>query len=179
MTYWIWISMSVVLIVLSIAMKPLRVWLERCAKHAENQGTLVEEYYRSATRFIQNTDPVRNLEARRMIAGFGYLMMSGTKLIKMMILSHRRIAERGARPVSDDNPLANLSEDNVHAFSRAMGAALLVSSYHSVFFGARYRSMLMLLLEGDNKEVKDPQQLVFRFQRANSRRRAGFNQVTN
>jgi hypothetical protein len=162
----IWITLSIIA-ALTFALKPIRRWLEHCASQAERQGVLVEEYYRSATKFLQITSGTKDyVEARNMVRNVGNLMLRGTSLIKMLILSQRRPQERDADLKSNDDPLEGISTEGLHAFSRALGAALLVSSYQSLIFGRQYRSVLILLLEKDLKEVKEPKQLVFRYQKA-------------
>ncbi|TPP07027.1 hypothetical protein [Rhizobium glycinendophyticum] len=164
---------SFMLLIAAFLMKPLRVWLQSCARQAEAQNRLVEEYYRSTTRFVQLTSS-SHAETREILVWVGHHMMRGTRLITSLILTRMKNGERDtdsrdSRQKSND-PLAGVSDEARHAFSEALAAALLVSSYHSFFWGPRLRSMLKLTFEPKAQEVREPAQFIIRYRQASKSR---------
>ncbi|UXT99934.1 hypothetical protein [Agrobacterium tumefaciens] len=167
MTFWT--AISLIIIVLSLALKPLRVWLESCADQAKRQGILVEMYYRNATRFLQLSNPKQHAEVREITVWMGQKMLKGTFLIQSLILTRMKNQDQDSDTrASADDVFGGAPEEAAHSFAKAMGSALLASSYQSFFFGGKYRAMLQLLLMPKEKEIKDPGQLVFRYRKTHN-----------
>jgi len=169
MDTFIWYVLPLALIGLTFALKPLRVWLESCASDAVDQNELVETYQQSASRFLRLSDPQKHAEARQVVVWTGRHMLNGTRLIRFLLTNGRRRTVTDSDVHADaDSALSGLSTDARHAFARALGSALLASSYQSIFFGRRYRSILMWMLTAPEREVKEPEQIVYRYRKAAS-----------
>lgn len=80
-------------------------------------------------------------------------------------------------PVTDPEPMhpdaqaeaekrVGLVEDARDHMRKALGTALLVSAYRSVFWARFYVSVLLLLVEKDNHRAVGPEQIVRRFGRS-------------
>lgn len=161
--------LPLVVIGVTFALKPLRHWLENCAKESVNQSELVESYRQNVSRFLRLSDPEKHREMREIVVWAGRNMLNGTMLIRLILLNGRRRSDTDAEMHSSvEASVAGLSDEAVHAFGRALGAALLVSSFQAVFMGRAYRSMLLWLLKSPDKEVKEPEQIVYRYRRATS-----------
>jgi len=150
-------------------LRPLRSWLEAGARRVETRAQFIEEYHANAMTFLKITDPEAHSDSREVITSIGDMMMDGTKLIRAVLFVAKRQSGTDASPSSEmSTHLSDLSEEARHALARSLGAALLVSTFQSHFFGRAYRSVLELVLRDNDREVKEPEQLVYRFGKANS-----------
>lgn len=166
----LWYILPISLIAATFGLRPLRSWLEHCAKESVNQAEMVEAYQDNVAEFLRLSDPEKHSEMREIAVWAGHRMLDGTKLIRMIIFT------RIKRGVSDDDihasieeSVSSLSEAAQHAFARALASALIVSSYQSFFYGHRYRSMLRWAFKSD-REVKDPEQIVYRYRTTRTHR---------
>lgn len=162
----LWYAIPAVIIAATFALKPLRRWLESCAHDASVQTALVDEYQRNAARFIKLTNESDHAQMREVVVWAGRVMLDGTNLIRFMLLNGSRREIDAESKERIDTVVETLPEDAVHAFGRAIGAALLVSSYQSFIMGAKYRAVLRWILKGPEREIKEPEQVVYRYERA-------------
>ncbi|MER9574913.1 hypothetical protein NKI78_04570 [Mesorhizobium sp. M0400] len=163
----LWYVLPGLIILLSVAMKPLRAWLESCAKESASQAELVEEYQRNVAKFLRLTDPKKHAEIIDILVWTGQNMLKGTKLIRLMVLNGRRRSVTDAEVHREaDDAFASLPDEALHAFSKAVGSALLVSSYQAIFLGKSYRAILSWLVRNPDKEIKEPEQIVYRYRKS-------------
>jgi len=163
------IVLPCILMVGVVLLRPLRLWLEAGARRVEIRAQLIEEYHTNAMTFLKTTDPETHSRSREVVTSIGDMMMNGTKLIRAVLFVAKIQPGTDAYLSSEaSNHMSDLSDEARHALARSLGAALLVSTFQSHFFGRRYRSILELVLRDNNKEVKEPEQLIYRFGRANS-----------
>lgn len=167
MTIFLSIVLPIALIGLTFALKPIREWLEYCVGQTHAQSELTEEFGKSAMKFFKETDPEKDTEIREMVVWAGDSMLDGTKLVRGLMFSARILedtpngGDAHAKEVMD-----GLTEEARHAFASAMASALIVSSCQSLFFGKKYRSILKFILSEHEREVREPAQIVYRFQKS-------------
>jgi hypothetical protein len=164
------LPLSVILI--SIFSGKIRSWLERQASDAVRQGELVELFQQNVAAFLRASDPVKHAELREMLCWSGRMMMEHSKLIRSFIFLSQRVRAGDVKLSSKDETRAafdGLSDDAKHNFASAMGHAFLISSYQSIWFGQFLRSMLMWVVNNNSKEVKEPEQVVYRYRAVKSR----------
>lgn len=167
MSVFVWYVLPLGLIALSLSLRPIAAWLQTCAKGASVQYDLAQKYQDNAARFLKLSDPVEHQELRMMVIWFGANMLNGTQLIQFMIFSGKRLQGTEADAVQGEpDAFKNLTDDAKHALARAIGYALVVSSFQSFFSGQKYRSMLFLMLDRNNHEMKHPEQIVMRYKTA-------------
>lgn len=156
------------MIAATFALKPLRAWLENRARESVNQAELLVSYQDNVSRFLRLSDAEKHAELRQIVVWVGHHMLDGTRLIRRLLLRGRRRSETDAEiHAAVDDAFADLPDEAVHAFGKAIGAALLMSSYQAVFLGSQYRSMLLWLLNSPDREVKEPEQIIYRFRKSN------------
>ena len=141
----------------------VRRWLEVRAAEAEAQLQLVEEYQDEAARFLRSTDPERDAKLRHMVVWTGHQMMQGTSLIRGIIFAKGRMDNGDAPSREEIDEFEAMPVEVRHQFAKRGAIALLVSSYRSMFFGKRLRSILVLMLSPETREVSEPVQLVHRY----------------
>lgn len=157
-----------------LLLRPLRRWLEGAAQRAVARTAMVEEYHAKSMLFLKSTDPVEHAKFRETIVTAGHMMMDGTKLIRGILFVTAAVRSGGGNePRSDALKLSALPDDAQRAFSQALGAALITSTYQSFLFGSAYRSVLMLALIGNDSEIAEPEQIVYRFGRSKGLRWRG------
>lgn len=145
-------------------LRPLRTQLEAARKRAAMRSELIDEYHDNAMVFLKSTNPDSHKEARDLVVSLGEMMMDGTKLVRSVLFFAKR--QTGADDEASPEivaQMADLSDDARHALGKALGAALLISSFQSHFFGRAYRSILLLVLRENDREIKEPEQIVYRF----------------
>lgn len=153
------------LIAIVLLAPKFRGWLETCVKDSERQTECVELYHSAARDFLSATDAKKDDDIRELVLFIGGQMMEDSKIVRSLIAFNRRM-RRGEFATSNEASVEfeNLSDDAKHAFARAMAAALLASSYQSIFFGRFYRRILALILDDGQKEVVTPSQVIKRVQ---------------
>ena len=160
------IVLPLVLTALVFGLRPFSAWIEQKARESLGQAELIEIYQDSAARFLRDTDPQENAELREIVVWAGHRMMDGARLIEAMLFLRQRLQVNHAQPDPASVALFEaLPDDAKHAFAKAIGAAMLVSSFNSLRRGSRYRSLLAWLIQND-REIRDPQQVVYRYRRA-------------
>lgn len=158
-----------VLSVAVFALRPIRSWLERRAKDSAIQPQLIEKYQDSVAAFLRSSDPVEHAELRDILLWSGTIMMDDARLIRSFILFNRRLRSGEVDARTDGKAEAvfdSLNDEARHSFARALGYAFLVSSYSALFMGRIYRSMLMWMIDNDDKEVTQPKQVIYRYRKA-------------
>lgn len=163
------IALPCTLILGVLALRPIRLWLEASARRVKIRADIIEDYHANAMIFLKNTDPENHVRSREVVVSIGDMMMDGTKLVRGILFAARNQSSADV-DISEEvsQHMASLSEDAKHALGKALGAALLVSTFQSRFFGPTYRSVLLLVLRDSDREIKEPEQIVYRFGRANS-----------
>jgi hypothetical protein len=162
------IALPCILIVGVFFLRPLRAFLEKAVARTEVRSKLIEEYHENSMIFLKETDPLAHKESREVIVSIGNAMMDGTSLIRGVLFAARMQSSVDSNTEADiKSKMSSLPENTRHSLGRALGAALLVSSFQSHFFGRAYRSILMLVLRDNDREIKEPEQIVYRFGRAN------------
>jgi hypothetical protein len=156
------------LIVGVLLLRPLRSWLESGARRVKARAELIEEYHTNAMFFLKNTDAQMHASSREVVVSIGDRMMDGTKLVRGILFAAKSKSSDVDLSKEVSEHMAALPDDAKHALGKALGAALLVSTFQSRLFGSTYRSVLMLVLRDNDREIKEPEQIVYRFGRANS-----------
>lgn len=152
-----------------ILLRPLRSWLESHVKRTGARSRFVEEYHINAMAFLKSTDPEGQAKSREVVIATGEMMMDGTRLIRgVLFVTQKQGAASDARSGIITAQMADLSDEQRQVLGHALGAALLVSTFQSRFFGKAYRSILMLMLRENDSELKEPEQIVRRFGKAKS-----------
>lgn len=148
----------------------IRVWVEGCATQVEHQAPLIESFQDNAAKFIRLSDAENHAELRFIVQKMGYWMVDGSKLIETFLASGTSLSEPRVNDGSEEVrvKIESLPEEAQHALAKALGIALVVSSCQSFRWGRHYRRMLYWVLSGPEKEVKEPVQVVYRFQKASS-----------
>ncbi|WP_375568817.1 hypothetical protein ABWH92_12475 [Ahrensia marina] len=168
MTDWIlFLVVPLSVVVVSFALKHVRHWLERVHARTEMQNELIEQFQDHVARFMRITDPDKHAELREILQSSGYAMMSDS-FVQSFILFHKRLKEAnldsmGAERKRAIEVMGSLEPEARKAFAEAIGTALVLSSYRAVFMGTIYRSMLYWIVNGEDKSVKEPEQIVYRY----------------
>lgn len=154
----------------ALSARPFVAWLRLRAKHAETQAQCIDDYYRATTEFLELTDPEKDQKLRELLVFCGHRMLKGSRLIRALVLSHMRDDQAFD---DDTNYFDSVSDEAVHAFSRALAAALFASSYQSAFFGRILRRALFYMVDGPNREFKTPKKVILVFKNRMARDRDG------
>lgn len=151
---------------LTVALPAIRRTLERKAREAEFRDELVQEFHQNAISVLKNTDPQNHSEVRDVVMTAGAMMMDGTRLVRGMVFYNGKGSSRNIEgKTQSKEAFDSLSDDARHAFAKALGVALLVSSCNSFFLARLYRSVILLILSEDEREIKQPAELLGRFGR--------------
>lgn len=156
----------VLLLCLTVALPTIRRTLERKAREAEFRDELVQEFHQSAMAVLKDTNPDEHAEVRDVVMVAGKMMMDGTRLVRGMVFSNGKASSRNSeRKTRSQEAFDSLPDHVRHAFAKALGVALLVSSCNSLFLARLYRSVIFLILSEDDREIKQPVEILGRFGR--------------
>jgi len=145
------------LLCLTVALPTIRRTLERKARETEFRDELVQEFHQSAMTVLKNTNPKDHAEMREVVMTAGAMMMDGTRLVRGMVFYHGKVSSKNSeRKIRNKEVFDSLPEDVRHAFAKALGVALLVSSCNSLFLARLYRSVILLILSEDEREIRQP-----------------------
>lgn len=126
----------------------------------------VEEFHLEAMRFIKATDPHDHEKLRSLVEFLADRMMDGSRLVRtLMWASKRGPTTSDADKDSMSALIEGLEDKTKHSLAKLLALALLVSASSSLFNGRKYMALLELLLSSD-AEVREPEQIVYRFDKA-------------
>jgi len=117
-------------------------------------------------KFLKETDPVKDVEARSVAIFAGEMMMDGSKLVRRVIFMRVKAQQSAQHNFEDvQTSFSNLSDDAKHSLRKLLASSLIISSLQSVFFGKLYRSIIILGFEKGEKEVNQPERIADRIKR--------------
>lgn len=160
------IILPLTLTVLVFCLPKIQQWLKNYAVQKQAQIKLIELYERNTLKFLRETSEEAHPVLRNMITTSGHLMMDGSSLVKGVLFVARNTNQPSKKTNHNSlikNELGSLSKDASKALATAFANALLVSACQSTFSAVKFRSMIYLLLTEKHDQLKETQQIVYRF----------------
>lgn len=160
------IILPVTLIALVFCMPKILQWLNNYAEQKGAQIALIGIYERNTLKFLRETTVETHPVLRHLITMSGHHMMCGTLLVKgVLFTANGSIATRKKEKHSPiiKKEMESLSDNASKALAIAFANALLVSACQSTFSAIKFRSMIYLLLTDKRDQLKETQQVVYRF----------------
>jgi len=127
------------------------------------QDGLLEEYYDLSARFLRLSDAELHTRARSTIAMLPEAMEKGSlaKAVFVLHRSKRKIANTKDLETAQKE-LDSMTDETATVFGRALGCALVASTYDMAFLGGFVRRGLINGLDEETHEVGLPDQVAAR-----------------
>ena len=161
MSMW-WIALAVVG-ALAVLTRPVVGFFNKQAEEAKRHQQLLAVFSAHAEAFMRLSDPVAHADMRSALLWVAERMMT-VRLLELLTRADNVAVPRD-EALKAEAEFASLSEEARHAFARALGTALTLSALRAPIRSRirRYYGFLQWTVEAKTRELRDPQQVLFRF----------------